>query len=86
MGLKSRGQVLIMGETLIPLQKNVHVSTEASLCELPSCRNPFVPKRTGKRRQKFCCPAHRKEFFRLARKMGVASLQVQIERPDQRES
>jgi hypothetical protein len=74
-----------MDDSLISSPKNVHVFTEASLCELPSCGNPFVPKRTGKRRQKFCCPAHRKEFFRLARKMGVASLQVQIERLDQKE-
>ena len=34
-------------------------------------------KRTGKRRQRFCCPEHRKEFFRLARKMGEASLEAQ---------
>ncbi len=68
-----------MEEGRIYSQKNVHVFTEASLCDLPSCRNPFVPKRTGKRRQRFCCPEHRKKFFGLARKMGEASLDIQIE-------
>ena len=68
-----------MEDKKITSQTNVHVLIEAFLCGLPSCRKPFTPKRTGKRRQRFCCPEHRKEFFRLARKMGQASLRAQSE-------
>jgi len=62
-----------IGQEGTPLLHNVHVYLSPLLCLLPGCRKTFQPRRRGKR-QLFCCPEHRTEFFRLARKVGAALL------------
>jgi hypothetical protein len=64
-----------MNQQEYPPQTNMHVSAEAKLCGLPSCRKPFQPTRHGKREQRFCSHEHQKEFNRLARRVGRAALE-----------
>jgi hypothetical protein len=61
-------------------QKNAGVSKGAfrkvGFCMLPSCRRRFFVKRSGKRKQRFCCPEHKKEFEVLIYQVGKAVLRI----------
>ncbi len=52
-------------------QESVHASLRA--CGLPLCKAEFKPKRKD---QRFCCSAHRVEYFKLAYRMGEKALEV----------
>lgn len=51
----------------------VRVTYSTQACVLPTCKAEFTPKRKD---QRFCCPAHRVEYFKLAYRMGEKALEV----------
>jgi hypothetical protein len=52
--------------------RNVHFSNKT--CSLLGCSRTFLPKRKGLRAQRFCCPEHRIEYFKKARRVGEATI------------
>jgi hypothetical protein len=71
--LEEQTPYLTIGRGKEPLLLNVHVYQRPLQCLLVSCRKVFQPRKKGKR-QLFCCPGHREEFFRLARRIGTVLL------------
>ncbi len=61
-------------------QRNASVSkgpkTKIGFCMLPSCRRRFFAKRSGMRKQRFCCPEHKREFELLIYRVGKTVLKI----------
>jgi len=71
-----------MGRPRKPLLSSVHVATASSKCVLMTCGKTFQPRQgEGGSQQRFCCPDHRREFFRLARRVRAALLTQAVSDP-----